>query len=95
MNQHIPGNYLTKIEILKKACFVSGKIKVMTIYHKPLNLVNTLYQNFTILLLSPVKVFYLTLKRSKKMRVYRHFSKNPVFIELFSSLYHIKAIKWS
>jgi hypothetical protein len=93
MNQYIPGNHLNKIEILKKVCFVSGKIKVMAIYHKLYNLVNTFYQNFTILLLSPVKVFYLTPKRSKKMRVYRHFSKNPVFIALFSSLYHTKAKK--
>jgi hypothetical protein len=67
MNQHIPGNHLTKIEIPKKACFVSGKIKVMAIYHKLYNLVNTLYQNFTILLLSPVKVFYLTFKRLENL----------------------------
>ena len=67
MNQHIPGNHLNKIEILKKACFVSGKIKVMAIYHKPLN-VNTLYQNFTILLFLPVKCFYLTLKRFENCR---------------------------
>jgi hypothetical protein len=49
MNQHIPGNHLTKIEIPKKVCFVSAKIKVMAIYHRsPLN-VNTFYQNFTIM----------------------------------------------
>jgi hypothetical protein len=51
MNQHIPGNHLNKIEILKKVCFVSGKIKVMAIYHKAIYLVNTFYQNFTILFL--------------------------------------------
>jgi hypothetical protein len=33
----------------QKQSFVSGKIKVMTIYHKPYNLVNTFYQNFTIM----------------------------------------------
>jgi hypothetical protein len=68
MNQYIPGNHLIKIEIPKKVCFVSGKIKVMAIYHKLYNLVNTLYQNFTILLLSPVKVFYLTRKPIKNCR---------------------------
>ena len=68
MNQHIPGNHLTKIEIPKKVFFVSAKIKVMAIYHKPLNLVKRLYQNFTILLLSPVKVFHLTHKRLENCR---------------------------
>ena len=48
MNQHIPGNHLVKIEIPKKVCFVSGKIKVMTIYHKPYNLVKRFVKNFTI-----------------------------------------------
>jgi hypothetical protein len=48
MNQHIPGNHLNKIEILKKVCFVSGKIKVMAIYHKPFNLVKCFVKNFTI-----------------------------------------------
>jgi hypothetical protein len=32
---------------------------------------------------------------TKKPRVYRHFSKNRVFIALFSLLYHTKALKWS
>jgi hypothetical protein len=68
MNQHIPGNHLTKIEILKKTCFVSAKIKVMAIYHKTYNLVNTFYQNFTILLFLPVKVFHLTPKRLENCR---------------------------
>jgi hypothetical protein len=68
MNQYIPGNHLVKIEILKKVCFVSAKIKVMAIYHKPLNLVKRLYKNFTILLLSPVKRFHLTLKRLENCR---------------------------
>jgi hypothetical protein len=52
----------------QKQSFVSGKIKVMTIYHKLYNIVNTFYQNFTILSLSPVKVFYLTLKPIKTCR---------------------------
>ena len=49
MNQYIPGNHLTKIEILKKACFVSAKINRVGKYHNAPNLVNTLYNNFTIL----------------------------------------------
>jgi hypothetical protein len=52
----------------QKQSFESGKIKVMAIYHKLYNLVNTFYQNFTILLLSPVKVFYLTPKRLENCR---------------------------
>jgi hypothetical protein len=52
----------------QKQSFVSGKIKVMAIYHKPYNLVNTFYQNFTIMLLSSVKVFYLTRKPIKTCR---------------------------
>jgi hypothetical protein len=31
----------------------------------------------------------------RKKPILSHFSKNPVFIALFSSLYHTKAIKWS
>ena len=95
MTQHKPGNNLTQNKIAPISLFNRVKIIEMAIYHKPYNLVNTFYEIFTILFLSPVKVFYLTLKQLKKMRIYRHFSKNPVFIALFSSLYHTKAIKWS
>jgi hypothetical protein len=47
MNQHIPGNHLVKIEITLKTLFNRVKIIDMAIYHKPYNLVNIFYQNFT------------------------------------------------
>jgi hypothetical protein len=68
MNQHKPGNNLTQNKIAPISLFNRVKIIDMAIYHRsPLN-VNTFYQNFTILLLSPVKVFYLTLKPIKTCR---------------------------
>jgi hypothetical protein len=93
LNKHAPiiKDY-ARSTITEMANINRVKIIDMTIYHR--SPVNVNSQNNDILI-SPVKVFYLTPKRSKKMRVYRHFSKNPVFIALFSSLYHIKAIKWS
>jgi hypothetical protein len=49
----------------QKQSFVSGKIKVMTLYHKsPVN-VN---RQINDILLLPVKVFYLTLKRFENCR---------------------------
>jgi hypothetical protein len=68
MNQYIPGNYLVKIMITLKTLFNRVKIIEMAIYHKLYNLVKRLYQNFTILLFSPVKCFYLTLKRLENCR---------------------------
>ena len=68
MNQHKPGNHLVKIEITLKGLFNRVKIIKMAIYHKPYNPVKRFIKNFTILFLSPVKVFYLTLKRLENCR---------------------------
>jgi hypothetical protein len=59
---------LIKTSIRLKTLFNRVKIIDMLIYHKLYNLVNTFYQNFTILLLSPVKRFYLTPKRLENCR---------------------------
>jgi hypothetical protein len=48
--------------------------------------------NVMIFLVDHVIQFYVILE---KKPILSHFSKKPVFIALFSSLYHTKAIKWS
>ena len=52
--------------------------KIMTIYHKAFNLVKRLYKNFTILLLSLVKVFHLTPKRLENCRCFGGVVPTPV-----------------
>ena len=50
------------------------------------------FNNVMIFLVDHVIQFYVILE---KKPILSHFLKKPVFIALFSSLYHTKAIKWS
>ena len=68
LKKHAPSvKYHTRSTITEMATINRVKIITMGIYHNTPNIVNSIYEIFTILLSSPVKVFYLTPKTPTKL----------------------------